>query len=66
MARLLGDGQGPPAALYALSVLLAALRQLLSPRLVTALLQRRLSRGLVAEHARFHQKLGKLSALLQR
>lgn len=66
MARLLGEGQGPPAPVYALAVLLAGLRQLLSPRLAAALLQRRLSPALVAEHARFHQKLGKLSALLQR
>ena len=66
MARLLGEPEGPPAAVYALVVLLAGLRQLLSPRLAAALLRRRLSPALVADHARFQQKLGKLSALLQR
>lgn len=63
MQRLLGDAAGPPAWLYAAYLLLDALRLPLAPAALRALRQRRLNRPLVASHAAFALKLGRLQAL---
>lgn len=63
MQRLLGAATGPPAWLYALYLLLDGLRLPLAPAALRALRQRRLNRPLVASHAAFALKLGRLQGL---
>jgi glycosyltransferase involved in cell wall biosynthesis len=63
MQRLLGAAAGPPAWLYAAWLFLDGLRLPLAPAALQALRQRRLNRPLVASHAAFALKLGRLQAL---
>jgi len=63
MQRLLGADPGPPAWLYAAYLLLDGLRLPLAPAALRALRHRRLNRPLVASHAAFALKLGRLQAL---